>query len=477
MKKLIIPLFLSFLYSFLLFADNDVHVYSSDVKNNQMLQKLPDIGFSSEKKESDYEIVVDISKEYQAMDGFGASLTGASAYLIGQLNEEKKSEILNDLFGKEGLNLSILRQPIGASDFNRSAWTYDDTDGNKDDFKLEKFSLDKEEEYIRPVLNQAYNVQPERIKIFGTPWSPPAWMKEGKNLFGEAGGKLRKECYDVYADYFVKYINAYTKKDTPIYAVTVQNEPLYAPEFYPGMPMSAEEETEFIKVLGKKFKENNIETKIICYDHNFDNGVEYATTVLSDEKAYEYCSGTGFHPYCWPKIHDQMTILHDKFPDKDVWLTEAGSGTWIGDNTKQFQDQVYHTIRSPRNWAKSVIFWNIALDQNAGPKLKNVDTDNTNRGMLEINTEDVPISVKKGLQYYSMAHTSRFVEPGAVRIESNTFDWKMEDVAYVNPDKSIVVIILNREDLQRTVSLNFKSKYLSIVMKPMEAITLKWNTN
>ena len=456
------------------YADTEtVQVWSSDVVKNNMLKQQPNISFSAEVKPADYEINIDASKKYQQMDGFGASLTEASCYLIDNLNSTKREEVINDLFGREGLNLSILRQPIGGSDFNKTAWTYNDTEKNKDDFNLENFSLANEEAYIRPILDQAYSVKPGQIKIIGSPWSPPAWMKTGKHLFGKAGGKLRTDCYNVYADYFIKYIKEYEKKGTPLYAITIQNEPLYAPKYYPGMIMTPEEQIAFIKILGPKFRENNIETKIICYDHNFDHGLEYASTVLKDHTAYEYCAGTGFHPYCWPMIHDQMSLLHDEFPEKDIWLTEAGSGLWIGDNTTQFQDQVYHTIRTPRNWGKAVIFWNIALDQNAGPKLKNVDTDNANRGILEIRS-DVKDSVTKGLQYYSMAHTSKFVETGAYRIASNTFEWEMEDVAYLNPDNSTVVVLLNRADKEKSVKINYNSKHLYLTMKPKEAVTLKW---
>lgn len=177
------------------------------------------------------------------------------------------------------------------------------------------------------------------------------------------GGVLRPDCYNVYADYFVKYLKEYANHGSPVYAITIQNEPLYAPS-YPGMLMSANEQSNFIHFsLGPKLRANGLNTKIVIYDHNWDDaGVAYVDTVLNNLNANPYIAGVGFHPYTSQINHQAMTQVHNRY-NKEVWLTEAGSGTWIGDNTAQFQDQMMHLVRVPRNWGKGVIFWNIALDQ------------------------------------------------------------------------------------------------------------------
>ena len=173
-------------------------------------------------------------------------------------------------------------------------------------------------------------------------------MKSKKQLFGSRGGILRTDCYNVYAEYFIKYINESSNKGTPIYAITCQNEPLYAPNDYPGMLMNSQEQKVFIRdYLGPKLKAAGIMTKIVAYDHNFDlEGIQYAKDVLSDSEAQKYISGTGFHTYTGSP-HSGISDLHNAFPKKDIWMTEAGFGTWIGDgsNLTQFQDQLYHLIR------------------------------------------------------------------------------------------------------------------------------------
>ncbi|MEA5628237.1 glycoside hydrolase family 30 beta sandwich domain-containing protein [Nostoc sp. UHCC 0251] len=170
-----------------------------------------------------------------------------------------------------------------------------------------------------------------------------------------------------------------------------------------------------------------------------------------------------------------MTEVHNRYPDKDVWFTEAGSGTWIGDDSAQFADQMYHTIRPPRNWSKSVVFWNIALDQNAAPKLAGVDTSNSNRGFLTIRSDSTD-SVTKNTSYYSMGHTSKFVDPGAYRIESNSFPDDIEDVAYKNPDGSKVVVLSNRTPNQKSVKIQSGSESFTYTVPEKAAVTFKWRS-
>ena len=459
-------------------SQKSVEVWLSVPGTNTMLVRQADNNFVADSNIENYTIIVDEGRQYQQMDGFGGSLTDASCWLLNyKLTDQKRAKVMQDLFGPSGINISLLRQPIGASDFSWEPWTFDDTDNNNDDWSLSNFYLWREEAYIRPMLDMAYKVNPGRIKIFATPWSPPAWMRFNKGLYGN-GGYLRPECYSVYADYFVKYVKEYAAKGTPVYAVTIQNEPQYAPA-YPGMQMSIQDEIGFIKdYIGPKFQQNGINTKIICFDHNFDDGgTDFAAKVLASD-AYNYCAGSAWHPYCTGAscVHEKMTEVHNRYPAKDVWLTEAGSGTWIGDDSAQFADQMYHAIRSPRNWSKSVVFWNIALDQNAGPKLAGVDTSNSNRGLLTIRS-DTTDSITRNTSYYSMGHTSKFVDPGAYRIESNSFTGDIENVAYKNPDGSKVVVLSNRTSIQKSVKIKWGSQSFTYTVPEKAAVTFKWGAS
>lgn len=457
-------------------SGESVEVWLSIPGTSTMLVRQADNYFAADSGTNNYTIIVNEGTQYQQMDGFGGSLTDASCWLLkNKLTDQKRAEVMQDLFGALGINISLLRQPIGASDFSWEAWTFDDTTNNTDDWSLSNFSLWREDAYIRPMLDMAYKVNPGRIKIFATPWSPPAWMRSNKGLYG-GGGYLRPECYSVYADYFVKYVKECVAKGIPVDAVTIQNEPQYAPDAYPGMKMSIQDQIGFIKdYIGPKFQQNGINTKVICFDHNFDDGgIDFAANVLASD-AYSYCAGSAWHPYCTGVscVHEKMTEVHNRYPAKDVWLTEAGSGTWIGDDSAQFADQMYHTIRSPRNWSKSVVFWNIALDQNAGPKLAGVDTSSSNRGFLTIRSDSTD-SVTRNTSYYSMGHTSKFVDPGAYRIESNSFTEDIEDIAYKNPDGSKVVVLSNRTSIQKSVKIKYGSQSFTYTVPEKAAVTVKW---
>jgi glucosylceramidase len=300
-------------------------------------------------------------------------------------------------------------------------------------------------------------------------------MKTNKHLNGNIGGKLRTDCYSVYADYFIKYIKENEKRGSPIYAITIQNEPEYAPS-YPGMLMTASEQISFINNnLGPKFRLNNITAKIVAYDHNYDNnGITYSATVLSNLITNQYIAGIGFHTYAAPN-HVAMTNLHLQYPNKEFWITEAGSGTWVGSDTDQFRDQMMHLVRSARNWAKGVIFWNVALDQNSAPKLAGVDPNAVNRGLMTIRSDQMD-AVKFESGYYSMGHSSKFVDPGAYRIDSNDFFDDLENVAYYNPDKTIVVVMTNRKITNKLVKVRWNGKSMRFNIAPYGSATVKFST-
>ncbi len=437
-----------------------------------MLIRLKDLSFKKNTDSNPYTIYVNENIKYQQIDGFGASLTDSAAWLLNyQLNSTKRSEIMEKLFGLTGIGISLLRQTIGSSDFAWENWSFNDN-GGQDDFNLNSFSLWREDAYIRPMLNQALQVSNGKLKIFASPWSPPAWMKTKKNLIGSIGGSLRSDCYDVYANYFVKYIQQNLQKGTKIYAITVQNEPMYAPPTYPGMLMSPTEQINFINNnLSPKLKNAGLNTKIIVYDHNYGQSIDYPLQV--SKSTQNNIAGAGFHHYIGD--HDAESYLltyKTQYPSKDIWMTECGFGTWMGDNNSQFQIQMERLIKSSRYWSKGLIMWNIALDQNSQPAV--ISANNGNKGLLTIRS-DKKDSVTFESGYYSLGHFSKFVQPNAYRISSNTFHDDVENVAFLNPDNTVVVVISSRTNVDHTVKINWRNQSFDAFLPAFSSTTLKFS--
>ncbi|MFC4402257.1 glycoside hydrolase family 30 protein [Gracilibacillus xinjiangensis] len=419
-------------------------------------------------------IQVDPTVKYQTMDGFGAAITGSSAYLISHiLSSEQRNSLLNDLFTKDGIRISYIRHTIGASDFsvdengNPSSYTYNDIESGTD-FALENFSIEKDKDIIK--LLQDIDTTNNQIKILGTPWTAPAWMKYGyQQLNGWYLNYKDKRIYETYADYFVKYIQIYKSHGVSIDAITIQNEPEFTSESYPSMSMGAEEQAMFIKnYLGPAFSENNLSTKIIGYDHNWNNGENYSKNLLKDKETRKYVDGTAFH--CYEGEPASMSSVHNSFPSKNIYLTECSGGDWspdFGNNLNWYMSKLI--IGAPRNWAKTVLFWNIALDQNGGPTNGGC-TDC--RGVVTINKDNGTVS--KNAEYYAIGHASKFVEPGAVRISTTHYNGILETVGYKNPDGSIVLIVANTSSNTESFQVNYKTEAFNYEMEPNSAVTFKW---
>lgn len=412
---------------------------------------------------SERTISVDPGLSYQKMDGFGASFTDTSAWLVSKaLDKESRADLMSKLFSYEnGIGISFLRQPMGSSDFALKLYTYDDVPEGSEDLNLNQFSIGHDRKYILPMVRDALQLNPE-LKIMATPWSPPAWMKTNGNLIG---GTLRGDCYDALSRYFVAFIQAYKAEGVPIYAVSVQNEPLYSPAEYPGMKMQPYEQARFIgSFLGPAFEKNEITTKILSYDHNWDNP-RYPEIVL--EEAGKYVAGTAWHSY--GGTHSAMTRVYQKFPDKGVWFTEASGGQWVPPFYDAFADQMMHIIRGTRNYAKTVVWWNIALDSNNGPS---VLSNSTCRGLVGIDTDTGKITYN--VDYYTIGHISKFVRSGAFRIESDNYDNDVETAAFKNPDGSIVLIVSSRTSNDRNLTVKYRNSSFNYKLLGRSAVTFYW---
>lgn len=437
-------------------------------------------------------IVIDDVQQFQSIDGFGFALTGGSAQLIKKMSPGARARLLQELFGSKDKNIGIsyIRLSIGASDLNSFVYSYSDLKENETDFELKKFSLSQDLNDVIPVMKEILAINPD-IKILGSPWSAPVWMKTNNNV---RGGALKKECYAVYALYFVKYIQAMKKEGITLDAITVQNEPLNSKNT-PSMQWYYTEQADFIKNhLGPAFTKAGIKTKIILFDHNCDR-IDYPLALLSDPDVAKYTDGTGFHHYGGDI--GAMSVHHMARPDKNLYFTEQMTTEEPGEKYINISATVKRVIISViRNWSKNSILWNIAADPNNDPH-----TDNGGCSMCQGAVTIDDESVTRNIAYYTVAHASKFVRPGSVRIGSTYTGDKtvsltedeerpgikratviensqvLPNVAFKTPDGKIVLIVANDTWSTNQCRIQYQGKNASVRLSPGAVGTYIWQAD
>ncbi|MDO8967184.1 glycoside hydrolase family 30 beta sandwich domain-containing protein [Algoriphagus sp.] len=415
----------------------------TDPVANVLFEKQEDVDKTNE---SELVIAVDAETSFQSMDGFGFTLSqGSAKHLLG-MGEAARAALLKELFGngEKDIRISYLRLSVAASDLNDFPFSYNDLeDSLATDSTLTQFSLGPDTLDVLPVLKQILKINPN-IKLMASPWSPPKWMKDNKDT---RGGSLLEEFEGIYACYLVQYIKAMKEKGFEIDALTIQNEPLH-PGNNPSLLMFADQQARFIGVhLGPAFAENGIKTKILIYDHNADRP-DYPIAVLNDSLANPFIDGSAFHLYAGEIA--ALSRVHQAYPDKNIYFTEQ----WIGAPGNLEGDMPWHVknliIGATRNWAKTVLEWNLT----SNPEL----TPFTDRGGCDRCLGAVTVdgdSVTRNPAYYVIAHASKFVDPGSVRIDSNLFEG-LHNVAFLRPDGKKVLIALN--DAKKPISFQVKDK-------------------
>lgn len=412
---------------------------------------------------NDNVIVIDDTKEYQSFIGVGAAITDASAHLIqNSLNAQKRDEVLNELFGDNGLGLDFTRLTIGASDFSITHYSLNDMPKGQSDIGMEKFSLSAMPKEVLPTIKAAKAINPS-LSIMASPWSAPNWMKTTDSMIG---GTLRPEYYEAFANYFVKYDTEMAKEGISIDYVSIQNEPHFSPTNYPGMKLDPKMRADFVKNhLGPKFAKIENAPKILEWDHNWDEP-QSPTEVLNDKDANKYFDGIAWH--CYAGDVSAQSKVQAQFPDKNVYFTECSGGEWAKDWNDAFAWQVDNLIiGSTRNWAKGVLLWNIALDEKFGPHLGGCGNC---RGVLTINSQNGEIS--RNLEYYALGHISKYVMLGAKRIESNSGKNGINNVAFKNPNGSIVVIAVNNAKTTQNFSIEIAKNFYNVELTKGAAATL-----
>jgi glucosylceramidase len=434
----------------------------------QLLSRQGDISITPAASTTLPVITVDVSQTYQEIEGFGAALTGSSAYLINkELTSSQRQSLIKDLFDPStGIGISALRLTIGASDFSLKDFTYNDMPEGETDYALQHFSMAEEQADLLPVL-KSINSTASDLTIIASPWTAPAWMKTNESLHG---GSLKTEAYEVYSNYFLKYVEAMETEGIVIDAITIQNEPLHT-SGYPTMSMTSEEQKNFIKNnLGPLFAANNVEAKIIIYDHNWDN-TQYAISILNDPAARQYVEGSAFHAYGGSV--SAMTTVHNAHPDKGLFFTEISGGEWATDFSANLQWNMANIfVGTVKNWSRTALLWNLALDENFGPT--NNGCDNC-RGVVTINTTTGAII--KNVEYYSIGHFSKFVRNGAHRIGASISSpvSDLDFVAFVNSDGKRVLVFSNAGSPSASVSVKDGEKQFTLTIPGSSVASIIWN--
>ncbi|HEY6976852.1 MAG TPA: glycoside hydrolase family 30 beta sandwich domain-containing protein [Chitinophagaceae bacterium] len=407
-------------------------------------------------------ITVDTTQTFQSVDGFGYALTGASAYLINHLSAATRDALLKELFGNDtnSIGISYLRISIGSSDLDTAVFSYDDMPAGQTDINLQHFSLAPDQPNLIPVLKQILTINPN-IKILGSPWSPPAWMKNNNST---VGGSLLPRYYNVYARYFVKYVQGMKAQGITIDAITPQNEPLN-PDNNPSLYMPATQQDSFIRYnLGPAFQTANLTTKIILYDHNCDHP-EYPVSILDNAATRKFVDGSAFHLYNGDI--SALTTVHNAYPSKNLYFTEqyTASNGIFKDELKWHLKNVI--IGSMRNWSRNALEWNLANDTAFGMHTPGGCT--TCKGALTIAGN----SITRNVSYYIVAHASKFVPASAVRVGSNVVG-NLYNVAFKTPNGKKVLIVENDGNSAETFNISFHGKWVTTSLDAGAVGTYMW---
>jgi len=389
-------------------------------------------------------ITVSKSQTYQTIDGFGAAITGSTCYNLLQMSLQDRTAFLKEIFDpQEGLGCSLIRVSIGASDFSLDEYTWCDKEG------IENFAVNKyDKEHLFPVLHEIYAINPD-VKIIASPWSAPLWMK--RDPYSDAdylhwtNGRLKLSCYDAYATYFVKWIQTMEDEGFNIMAMTIQNEPLNRGNSM-SMYMGWKEQCSFIKdALGPAFADAGIKTKILVFDHNYNyDGIsdqsKYPLNIFADADASRYVAGSAWHNYGGNVT--ELATISSKAPNKEIYFTEASIGTWNYNFASCLMNDFRDIFMNTMSYGnKGVTLWNLVLDEKNGPNRPGGCT--TCFGAVTFNSNTKKITSRQS-HYYNIAHASKVIKPGAVRIGASGYSQSgLKYQVFLNPDNTYGAILCN----------------------------------
>ena len=420
-----------------------VTVYTTADSSNLRFANTDTLSFVQKGQpfENEVMVFVDPGKQYQSYMGVGAALTDASAEVFAKLSKEKQQEFLTAHFDKEkGLGYTIARTNINSCDFSSDMYTYV-TDGDKE---LKSFNIEHDRKFKIPLIKAAMGAAGGKLDLFGSPWSPPAWMKTNNDMLH--GGKLKPEFFDSWAMYYTRFIKAYEKEGIPVWGISIQNEPM-ATQIWESCLYTAEEENDFLKNhLGPAMEKEGLkEKKIILWDHNRDLIYQRAATYLKDPEVAKYAWGIGFHWYeDWSggdQMFDNVRRVYEAFPDKPLLFTEGCNGPYKYDQMKLWKwGERYgkSMINDFNNGMTGFTDWNILLDETGGPN----HVKNFCFAPVHANTRTGELIYTNA--YYYIGHFSKFIQPGAKRISAAASRSQLLTTAFQNPDESLTVVVMNQ---------------------------------
>lgn len=384
-------------------------------------------------------IMVDPDKRFQTIEGFGGAFTDATAETFYKLPKEKQDEILNAYFSvEEGIGYSLCRTHINSCDFSSESYAYDEVPG---DTAFTHFSIEHDKQFRIPLIKAALKKTNNHLKIFASPWSPPAWMKTNNKMLH--GGKLKPEYLNTWAKYYVRFVEEYGSEGIPIWGLTVQNEPMSV-QTWESCIFTGEDECNFVKNhLGPTLKKNNLsKVNLIIWDHNRGIMYQRAKSVYDDPEAAKYVWGMGFHWYMGDHF-DNVRLVHDSYPDKNLLFTEGTVASFDKNRVNEWQwgeQYALSMIMDLNNWAVGWVDWNLLVDETGGPNhvgnlcMAPVIGDTKKGEILYMNS------------FFYIGHFSKFIRPGARRIISSSNNDKLLSTAFINPDGKIIVVVLNQTE-------------------------------
>lgn len=451
-----------------------VDVYETSANGNQ-LKKLTE--FSSSNNAVLIKLIPE--KKYQTITGFGGAFTQSSAYLLNQLSKENRKKILAAYFGQEGANYSLTRMHMNSCDFSLKQYAYAMVDG---DINLKHFSIEEDKNDLIPMILQAKSISKDGFNIIASPWTAPPWMKDNNDW---VGGKLLLEYYDTWALFFSKYIDAYKNEGIDIWGLTVENEPLGNGNNWESMHFSPQEMTLFVQNhLGPKLEsDGKANIKILGYDQNRAGLKEWVDEMYKDENSSKYFSGTAIHWYesTYDYFPDELQYAHQKAPYKYLIQTEAcvdaeipkwkdnqwywskeatdWGWDWAPENEKYLHPKYVPVYRYARdiigclnNWVDGWVDWNMVLDKQGGPNwFKNWCVAPV---IVDIECDEVYFTPL----YYTMAHFSKYIRPGAEVIAVQNSDNSLMVTAAKNLDGTIAVVVFNPDQGVKNLNLSLKNK-------------------
>jgi len=447
----------------------NILVYSTSENSNQRLAVTDLVNFSDSTSESDVSIFVNPSKTFQKILGFGGAITDASAETFAKLSKDKQRELLEAYYDTvKGIGYTLARTTIHSCDFSSESYTYI-AEGDK---SLSTFNIQHDKVFRIPLIHQAQKATNNKLLVYASPWSPPAFMKDNNNML--RGGKLLPEYYQAWANYYVKFIKAYQQEGVLIWGLTIQNEPIAA-QTWESCIYTPEEERDFLKnFLGPTMVKNGLsEKKIIVYDHNRDFINQRANIIFEDSVASKYAWGIGFHWYeTWDggePMHINVAKVHESYPAKNLLFTEGC--------VEVFNPQRFNYWGNAERYGRSILNdlnagtvgwtdWNILLDERGGPNHVG------NYCFAPIHADTGAGNLIYTPSYYYIGHFSKFIRPNAVRVSTASSKSQLLCTSFRNEDGKMVTVVLNGGDKLLTYNLIVKSLCAKMKIEPHTIQTL-----